>query len=118
MTDQVIGAAIDVHREIGPGMLESVYRICLEAELHFRGLACEAEVALPLSYRDRQLNAQFRMDLVVAKELLIETKSVERLIPVHTAQVLTYLRLSGLRRALLINFNVPRLMQGIRRISL
>lgn len=117
LTGQVIAAAIDVHRAIGPGMLESVYQACLSDELRQRAIAFEEEVALPITYRGRVLKERFRLDFVVESRLIVEIKSVERLLQVHHAQLLTYLRLGGFRRGLLINFNVPRLVLGVRRVA-
>jgi GxxExxY protein len=118
LSEQVIGAAIEVHRALGPGLLESVYQCCLAEELRFRGLSFNSELPLPIRYRGRCLDAGFRLDLVVESRLLVELKSIERVLPVHVAQVLTYLRVSGIRRGLLINFNAPRLTFGVRRVSL
>lgn len=118
LTADVISAGIYVHRALGPGLLESVYHACLCEEFRHRGLRFESEIALPIEYRGRRLEERFRIDLIIESDLLIEVKSVEQILPVHVAQVLTYLRLGGFERALLLNFNVARLTQGIRRISL
>ncbi|HSH16680.1 MAG TPA: GxxExxY protein [Verrucomicrobiae bacterium] len=115
ITDKIIGAAIEVHRVLGPGMLESAYEECLCHELELRGLAFQRQVQLPVRYKEVLLNCGYRLDLVVAEAVVVELKAVERLEPVHEAQLLTYLRLSQLRVGLLINFNVALLKQGIVR---
>jgi GxxExxY protein len=114
-TRAIIGAAIDVHRHLGPGLLESAYEQCLCHELHLCGLAFERQVDLPVSYRGLNLDCGYRIDLIVEKEVLLELKAIERILPIHEAQLLTYLKLSRKRVGLLINFNVPVLTQGIRR---
>ncbi len=118
MSHAVLGAAIAVHRALGPGLLESVYQCCLVHELAKRGLEVQRDVRVPVLYDGVELDAYFRLDLLVADELVVELTSVERVIPVHTAQLLTYLKLTGHRRGLLINFNAPRLMDGVTRIVL
>jgi GxxExxY protein len=115
LTERVIGLAIDVHRELGPGLLESVYEECLCCELAESALAFKRQVTVPVVYRGRSLEAGFRADIVVAQELILEIKSVETLMPKHEAQLLTYLRLSKYRIGLLMNFNVLRLIDGLRR---
>jgi GxxExxY protein len=115
LTEQVIGLAIKLHRRLGPGLLESVYEECLCFELQQTGLDFERQIAVPVVYEGVLLEAGFRADIVVAHELIIEIKSVDRLLPIHEAQVLTYLRMSGYRIGLLLNFNVLRLKDGIRR---
>ena len=115
---QVVDAAFAVHKTLGPGLLESVYEICLAHELTKRNLAVERQVALPVDYDGVRLDAGFRLDLVVNHCLIVELKTVEELLPIHQAQTLTYLKLSGKRLALLINFNVPLIKDGIRRIIL
>jgi GxxExxY protein len=114
----VIGAAIAVHRELGPGLLESVYEACLAQELQTRRVPFARGIRIPVVYGGVTLRSCFRLDLLVAEELVVELKSVEHLMPVHLAQVLTYLKLTGHRRALLINFNVPRLLDGVKRLVL
>jgi GxxExxY protein len=118
LTAEIIGAAIEVHRELGPGLLESAYRECLCWELQHRGLAVERELALPLVYKGVHVDAGYRLDLIVNGRILLELKAVERLAPLHTAQTITYLRLSGLRVGLLMNFNAEVLRDGIVRIVL
>lgn len=115
---QVVDAAYAVHRALGPGLLESVYEVCLIHELNRRDLKVDRQVAVPVTYRDVRLDAGLRLDLVVEGTLLVELKAVETLLPVHQAQVLTYLKLSGLRLGLLINFNVPVIRDGIKRVAL
>ncbi|AKS40995.1 GxxExxY protein [Wenzhouxiangella marina] len=115
LTGEIIGAAIAVHRELGPGLLESVYEVCLAFELEARGLNFERQVELPVVYRGHHLDCGYRLDMVVEGSVLLELKSTANLEPIHEAQLLTYLRLSGLQLGLLINFNVPVLKQGIRR---
>jgi GxxExxY protein len=115
VTGAVIGAAIEVHRALGPGLLESTYRTCLRHELEQRGLRVATEVAVPVTYKDVHLECGYRIDLLVEGAVVVELKSVEGLLPVHEAQLITYLRLSGLRVGLLINFNVPVLKDGIVR---
>jgi GxxExxY protein len=115
VTGAVIGAAIEVHRALGPGLLESTYRVCLRHELEQRGLTVASEVPVPVEYRGVRLDCGYRIDLLVEGAVVVELKSVEGLLPVHEAQLITYLRLSGLRVGLLINFNVPVLKDGIVR---
>jgi GxxExxY protein len=115
---EVIAACIDVHRLLGPGLLESAYRTFLARELSIRGLRFEREKQLPVTYKGVQAEAAYRLDFVVLDTLLVEVKAVEQLIPVHHAQVLTYLKLTGLPTGLLVNFNAPTLRQGLRRLTL
>jgi GxxExxY protein len=117
LTEQIIGAALGVHRELGPGMLESTYEACLVFELLQRGLQVERQKSLPLVYRGRTLDCGYRIDLLVENEVIVEVKAVERLEAVHGAQVLSYLRLSGCKVGLIINFNVKWLIsQGVKRV--
>jgi GxxExxY protein len=115
LTEQVIGLAINVHRQLGPGLLESIYEECLCCELADAGVAFERQIALPVVYRDRLLDAGFRADILVSNELIIEIKSVECIHRVHEAQLPTYLRLTRRKGGLLMNFNVLRLKDGLRR---
>jgi GxxExxY protein len=115
VTRAVIDAAIEVHRSLGPGLLESVYHECLCRELLLRGVPFERERPLPVEYKDVRLECGYRLDLLVAGLVVVEIKSVAALAPVHEAQLLTYLRLGGWRVGLLINFNVTVLKEGIRR---
>ena len=117
-TSPIIGAAIEVHRALGPGLLESTYEECLCHELRLRGLEFRRQVAIPVLYKGVSLDCGYRLDLVVQDEVVLELKSVEQLLPVHEAQLLTHLKLSGKRVGLLINFNVPLLTEGISRIVL
>lgn len=110
----IIGAAIDVHRSLGPGLLEAAYKTCLAYELLQRGLRVEREVPVPLRFREIQMDCGFRLDFLIEGHVIIEAKSVERLLPVHTAQALTYLRLTGARQAFLINFNGVTLKEGLK----
>ena len=112
----VIGAAIEVHRCLGPGLLESAYQACLYRELALREVPFECQVALPVVYKGLAIDNAYRLDVVVGRLVIVELKSVEEIHPVHEAQLLTYLRLTGLWLGLLINFNVPTLKQGIRRL--
>jgi GxxExxY protein len=114
-TSPIIGAAIEVHRLLGPGLLESAYEECLCHELYLRGMSFERQVALPVSFKGILLDCGYKIDLVVESEVVIELKAVERILPVHEAQLLTYLKLSGKHVGLLINFNVPLLARGIIR---
>ena len=115
ITEATIGASIEVHRAIGPGLLESAYVQCLCYELRLRQIPFAMEVPLPVMYKGLKLDCGYRVDLVVADSVVVEIKAVERLAPVHEAQLLTYLRLGGWKAALLINFNVPLLRDGIVR---
>jgi GxxExxY protein len=115
LTRRVIGMAIDVHRHLGPGLLESVYESCLCQELLDTGVEHARQCALPVVYKGRQLTVSFFMDIVVDNILVLEITAVEHILPLHEAQLLTYLRLSGIRTGLLINFNSPTLKDGIRR---
>lgn len=118
LTGAVIGAAIEVHNGLGPGLLESAYQAALEAELCFRNVAFRSQVSLPVSYRGRELECGYRLDLIVDDRVVVEIKAVSALEPIHEAQLLTYLRLSGFPTGLLINFNTPVLRRGIKRMSL
>jgi GxxExxY protein len=115
VTREVIGAAIEVHRQLGPGLLESSYRECLCRELVLRRIPFEREKPLPLEYKGIHLGCGYRLDLLVAGCVVVEVKSVEALAPIHDAQLLTYLRIGGWRLGLLINFNVAVLRSGIHR---
>ncbi|HEV2233362.1 MAG TPA: GxxExxY protein [Terriglobia bacterium] len=115
ITETIIGAAIQVHRTLGPGLLESAYAACLAYELNKRGLEVEEQKAVPLVYEQVKLECGYRMDLLVERSVVVEVKSVEALAPIHEAQVMSYLKLSGCKLALLINFNVVVLKDGIRR---
>jgi GxxExxY protein len=116
LTETIIGAAIEVHRVTGPGLMESVYEECLCYELSQRGLRFQRQVELPVSYKGIKLDCGFRMDLVVEDSVVLELKTVDQLLPIHSAQLLTYLKLSGKKLGLLINFNEPVLKEGLKRL--
>jgi GxxExxY protein len=118
LTQSIIAAAIDVHRLLGPGLLESSYQHCLAHELTLRSIPFERERPLPVHYKGHSLDCAYRLDFLVASAIVLEIKSVDSLAPIHTAQLLTYLRLGGWPLGLLMNFNVPLLKQGLRRIVL
>jgi len=118
ITGQVIGAAIEVHRELGPGLLESAYEECLARELALRQIPFERQKPVPLKYKGADVDAGFRLDFLVADQVVVELKAVDSLQPIHVAQVMTYLKLTGLRIALLMNFNTKVLTKSIRRIAL
>jgi GxxExxY protein len=112
LTEKIIGAAIEVHRALGPGLLESAYEECLCREFSLRGLAFQRQVPLPVEYKGVKLDCGYRLDLVVQDEVILELKCVEHLLPVHDAQLLTYLKLTSKRVGLIINFNVAALVKG------
>jgi len=116
ITESIIGAAIEVHRALGPGLLESAYEACLTFELVHRGLKVEPQKPLPVVYQEVKLDCGYRLDLLVEEAVIVEVKAVDRLAPIHQAQLLSYLRLSGCKVGLLINFNVKVLKDGIRRV--
>jgi GxxExxY protein len=116
ITQAIIGAAMEVHRTLGPGLLESAYEACLAYELLQRGLRVERQQELPLRYRDVTLDCAYRLDLLVEDAVIVEVKSVDRLEPIHEAQLLSYLRLAKKHLGLLINFNVKALKAGIKRL--
>jgi GxxExxY protein len=116
ITSAIIESAIEVHRHLGPGLLESSYLECLHSELSRRGLGFERQRAVPIVYKTITLHSSYRIDLIVENEIVVEVKSVDRSLSVHDAQVLTYLRLINAPTRLLINFNVPRLLDGLKRI--
>jgi GxxExxY protein len=118
LTERIIGFAIEVHRQLGPGLLESACEECLCYELGQSGLSFRRQVPLPVIYKSIRLDCGYRIDAVVEERVIIELKTVERLMPIHEAQILTYLKLSGLRIGLLLNFNTPVLKDGMRRIML
>ena len=119
LTGAIIGAAIEVHRCLGPGLLESAYETCLAYELQAKGLRVERQKPLPITYKDVHLDHGYRIDLLVEDEVVVEIKSVDALLPIHQAQVLSYLRFSGCKIGLLLNFNVTLLKKdGIRRLVL
>lgn len=115
LTEVIIGAAIEVHRTLGPGLLESAYLACLCRELALRGIPFEHEVKVPVCYKGARLDCGYRLDLLVDGRVVVELKAVDGIEPVHEAQLLTYLRLTGCKVGLIINFNVPVMKDGIRR---
>jgi GxxExxY protein len=116
LTGESIGAAIEVHKTLGPGLLESAYEACLCREFDLRGLSYERQKELPIEYKGVKLDCGYRLDIVMEKSLILEIKSCETLLPIHEAQLLTYLKLTGIKVGLLINFNVPVLKDGIKRM--
>lgn len=117
-TREIIAAALEVHRHLGPGLLESAYEECLCHEFEIRGISYARQMPLPIVYKNRKLDCGYRLDVVVNDNILLELKSIERLLPIHEAQLLTYLKLSGIKTGLLVNFNEQLLKDGIRRIVL
>ena len=118
LAEQIVDSAFQVHSALGPGLLESVYEVCFVHELHRRGIAFETQVHLPVRYRDLKLEAGLRLDVLVAGCIIVEIKAVETLLPVHKAQLLTYLKLTGHHLGFLINFNVALIKDGLRRMVL
>lgn len=116
LTAHIIAASIEVHRRLGPGLLESAYEACLLYELHKRGLKAARQVEMPIIYDGMKIDVGYRIDVLVENKVVIELKSVEKIIPLHEAQLLSYLKLSGKKVGLLINFNVTRLKDGITRM--
>ena len=116
LSDTIIGGAIDVHRAVGPGLLESAYQVCLVHELRTRGLHVETQKPLRLVYRDLIVPCAYRLDLVVDGQVVVEVKAVDRLLPIHQAQVMAYLKLGGYELGLIFNFGAARLADGLRRI--
>jgi GxxExxY protein len=115
ITEKIIGAAISVHKQLGPGLMESAYEACIAYELGEKNLMFERQKAFPIVYRGVQLDCGYRIDLIVENQVIVELKAVERLEPIHEAQMLSYLKLSGCKVGLLINFNVKVIKQGIHR---
>jgi len=111
----ILDSSIEVHRNLGPGLLESVYEVCLCKELNLRNINLQRQVSLPVEYKNEKLDADFGIDVLVENEIIIELKAVEFLLPVHEAQLLTYLKLADKRLGFLINFNVPKLVEGFKR---
>ena len=118
LTGKVIGAAIEVHQALGPGLLESAYEECLSHEFVLKTMCFERQKPLPVEYKGVKLDCGYRLDLVVENQLIVELKACVSLLPIHEAQLLTYLRLANIKVGLLINFNVPVLKEGIKRLSL
>jgi len=117
LSEKVIGCAIAVHRELGPGLLESVYRDCLLYELTSQHLRVERECPVPIVYRGHRIRNDLKLDLLIERSLVVEVKAIERLHPIHQAQVITYLKLSGYPAGLLMNFNAPSLRAGLKRLD-
>lgn len=115
LSGKILDASIEVHRNLGPGLLESVYEICLCKELKNRNVNFQRQVSIPIVYKEEKLDADFKIDILVDNEIIVELKSVEVLLPVHEAQILTYLKLYDKRLGLLINFNTPKLINGFKR---
>jgi GxxExxY protein len=118
LSNRVIGCALEVHRELGPGLLESTYEQCLAYELSLAGLEFKAQHVLPVKYKGVLIECGYRVDLLVQDSLIVELKSVDKLLPIHEAQLLTYLKLSGVHTGLLMNFNVSYLKDGLKRMVL
>ena len=117
LTGGVIGGAIEVHKALGPGLLESAYERCLCLELDLRKIPFVSQKSLPIEYKGLQLECGYRLDLVVAGKLIVELKACEQILPIHEAQLLTYLKITGIKHGLLINFNVSVLKEGIKRLA-
>jgi GxxExxY protein len=116
LSSQIIGAAIEVHKHLGPGLLESAYEECLCHEFELRGLTFERQKPLPLEYKGKRLDCGYRLDLLVENEIVLELKACEKVEPIHQAQLLTYLKIAGLRLGLILNFNNPVMRDGIVRV--
>ena len=117
LTQQVIACAIEVHQQLGPGLLESSYESCLMYELRQAGLKAKSQVLLPINYKGLKIDAGYRLDILLPGQLIVELKAVDRLAPIHAAQVITYLKLSKIKTGLIINFNVRKLIDGVKRVS-
>ena len=118
LSKKVIGCALEVHKSLGPGLLESTYEQCLAHELMLHGISFKLQHALPVAYKDIKLDCGYRLDLLIEDKLIVELKSVDKLSPIHEAQLLTYMKLSNIKTGLLINFNVTLLKSGIKRLVL
>ena len=118
LTHDVIACAIEVHKTLGPGLLESAYEQCLLFELRQRGIAALSQVQLPVIYKGNEIDAGYRLDIIIPNQLILELKAVDKVLPIHHAQILTYMKLAKIDKALLINFNVTRLVDGIKRFVL
>lgn len=117
-TGKVIGCAIEVHKQLGPGLLESTYEKCLMYELYLNGITAQSQVILPICYKNIDIEAGYRLDILLPNKLVIELKSVDKIIPVYSEQLLTYMKLTDIDKGLLINFNVKKLADGVRRFNL
>lgn len=118
VSNQAIGCALEVHRHLGPGLLESTYKHCLARELSLKGVEFKTEAPLPVEYKGMMLDCGYRIDMLVESQLIVELKAVEKILGVHEAQLLTYMKLARISVGLLINFNAPRLKEGLRRYVL
>ncbi|MEP7704984.1 GxxExxY protein [Paraglaciecola sp. 25GB23A] len=118
LTQTIIGLAINVHKELGPGLLESSYEACLIYELLEHGIAAEQQSVLPINYKGKQIDNGYRVDILIPTKLIIELKAVDKILPIHIAQTLTYMKLSNIQTGLIINFNASRLTNGIKRLRL
>ena len=118
LSGEIIGCAIEVHKNLGPGLLESAYERCLSYELMAKGLRHETQKELPIEYKGCRLDAGYRVDLIIENEVIVELKSVDKVMPIHEAQLLTYMRLAEIKVGLLINFNVTKVKDGIKRFVL
>jgi GxxExxY protein len=118
LSGKVIGCAIEVHKNLGPGLLESAYERCLSYELNAQGIKYETQKDLPIVYKGLKINSGYRIDLIVENSIIVELKSVDIILPIHEAQLLTYMKLAGIKVGLLINFNVKKLKSGIKRFVL
>lgn len=118
LTDKIILAAIEVHRALGPGLLESAYEACLTREAELQGLSCQRQVSIPVMYKGIELDCAYRVDLIFEQRILIELKACEKILPVHEAQLLTYMKLTGLKVGLILNFNCQLMKNGIKRFVL
>jgi len=118
LTVKVIGCAIEVHKQLGPGLLESTYEKCLMYELYLNGITAQSQVILPICYKNIDIEAGYRLDILLPNKLVIELKSVDKIIPVYSAQLSTYMKLTDIDKGLLINFNVKKLADGVRRFNL
>ena len=116
ISGEIIGAAIDVHSELGPGLLESVYEECLAYELMLRNILFERQKPIPVMYKGKPIDCGFRLDLLVSDSIVVELKTVDQILPVHQAQLMTYLKLTGCKLGLILNFNVEKMMKGIKRM--
>ena len=116
LSSRIIGAAIEVHKTLGPGLLESSYEECLCHELILKGLKYDSQVNLPVHYKDKKLDCGYRVDVIVERSLILELKAVDAILPIHKAQLLTYLKLSNIQLGLLLNFNIPLMRDGVHRI--